>query len=125
MSHKIDFTTLNVVAPDTAITSISVDATAVMQTLTVPKSGKYLVTAQVSGASNQDQVYWLQIGIRKGDTVISDETIYTHSQLMTGQHIAVVDATAGDTISSTMRAVSHSVQSIYTNACVLVAQKIG
>lgn len=122
---KVDFSKFAIVAPDTTVTSIGVNATAVMQTLTVHESGKYLVTAQVSGSSNQDQVYWLQIGIRKGDTVISDETIYTHAQLMTGQHIAVVDAVAGDTISSTMRAVSHSVSSIYANACVLVAQRIG
>lgn len=118
-----------VVAPDTSVASLAVDTETTMQTLTIPVAGSYKITAQVCGYSSSTSTYAATIKIKNGST---EALAYSWAQpaannitWVSGSVSKVITCAANDTITNTLTVSGHSLGHIQTNACVLIAEKVG
>lgn len=128
-SQNVDFGTLTAIAAATTVGNITVNNSTKIQSLTIPTSGKWKISAQFSGYSASEGVYNVEGVIKKNgnNTLVINENFDSVSVRinMNLQMFDVIDANSGDTIDFYVRAIDHSISVVNKDACRFIAERVG
>ena len=102
----------------------------IIQSLTIPETGRWKVEAIIAGYSDARDSYAAEQRLKKnGVAFMAHNNNYTATS---GQYmrlgtalIGTVDADKGDKVDSTIQVVDHSIQHIEPDRCCMVATRIG
>jgi len=131
-SQNIDWSTMSVVADPTTVTNLAVNTMTTIQSLTI-SAGKWKISGQFNGASEQTQTYQANIALFKDGTQFSHlEVSGSGASTSAGMKlpiaasvIGVVEATVPSKIDLRAKIYDHSLKEVYKQSCWLIAERIG